>query len=101
MRAASARAPVKAKAKSVILIFNSGGPSHTDLWDPKPEAPEDVRGTFRAIKTNVSGIRVTELLPRMAKLADKYAIVRSVHHTHQGHNSAMYWSIVAEAYRAR
>ena len=98
MRAASARGPVKAKAKSVILIFNSGGPSHTDLWDPKPEAPEDVRGTFRAIKTNVSGIRVTELLPRMAKLADKYAIVRSVHHTHQGHNAGMYWSIVGRPY---
>jgi hypothetical protein len=98
MRAAAARTPVRAKAKSVILIFNSGGPSHTDLWDPKPDAPEDVRGTFRAIKTNVSGIRVTELLPRMAKLADKYAIVRSVHHTHQGHNAAMYWSIVGRPY---
>jgi len=98
MRAAAARAPVRAKAKSVILIFNSGGPSHTDLWDPKPEAPDDVRGSFRAIKTNVSGIRVTELLPRMATLADKYAIVRSVHHTHQGHNAAMYWSIVGRPY---
>jgi len=98
MRAAAAKAPVRAKAKSVILIFNSGGPSHTDLWDPKPEAPEDVRGSFRAIKTNVSGIRVTELLPRMATLADKYAIVRSVHHSHQGHNAAMYWSIVGRPY---
>jgi hypothetical protein len=98
MRAAAAQTPRKAKATSVILIFNSGGPSHTDLWDPKPEAPEDVRGTFRAIKTNVSGIRVTELLPRMAKLADRYAIVRSVHHTHQGHNAAMYWSIVGRPY---
>ena len=98
MRAAAAGTPRKAKAKSVILIFNSGGPSHTDLWDPKPEAPEDVRGTFRAIKTNVSGIRVSELLPRMAKLADKFAIVRSVHHSHQGHNSAMYWSIVGRPY---
>ncbi len=98
MRAAAGRTPVRAKAKSVILIFNSGGPSHTDLWDPKPEAPDDVRGSFRAIKTNVSGIRVTELLPRMAKLADKYAIVRSVHHTHQGHNAAMYWSIVGRPY---
>jgi hypothetical protein len=98
MRAAAACTPRKAKAKSVILIFNSGGPSHTDLWDPKPEAPEDVRGTFRAIRTNVSGIRVTELLPRMAKLADKYAIVRSVYHSHQGHNAAMYWSIVGRPY---
>jgi hypothetical protein len=98
MRAALAQTPRKAKAKSVILIFNSGGPSHTDLWDPKPDAPDDVRGSFRAIKTNVSGIRVTELLPRLAKLADKYAIVRSVHHSHQGHNAGMYWSIVGRPY---
>lgn len=98
MRAAAQAAPRRAKAKSVILIFNSGGPSHTDLWDPKPEAPDDVRGTFRAIRTNVSGIRISETLPRMAKLADKYAILRTVHHSHQGHNSAMYWSIVGRPY---
>jgi hypothetical protein len=98
IRAAAAAPPRKAKAKSVILVFNCGGPSHIDLWDPKPDAPDDVRGTFRPIKTNVSGIRVTELLPRSAKLMDKMAIVRSVHHTHQGHNSAMYWSIVGRPY---
>ncbi len=98
MRAAAAQAPRKAKARSVILVFNSGGPSHTDLWDPKPEAGDDIRGSFRAIKTNVSGIRVGELLPRVAKMADKYAIVRSVHHTHQGHNAGMYWSIVGRPY---
>jgi len=99
MRAAAAQpAPRKGKAKSVIMVFNCGGPSHVDLWDPKPDAPDDVRGTFRPLKTNVSGIRVTELMPRTAKLADKYAIVRSVHHNHQGHNSAMYWSIVGRPY---
>jgi hypothetical protein len=98
IKAAAAAAPRKAKAKSVILVFNCGGPSHIDLWDPKPDAPEDVRGTFRPIKTSVSGIRVSELLPRSAKLMDKLAIVRSVHHQHQGHNSAMYWSIVGRPY---
>src|SRR4051812_3078163 len=98
MRAAAAAPPRRGKARSVILVFNCGGPSHIDLWDPKPEAPEDVRGVFRPIRTNVSGIRISELLPRAAKLADKYAIVRSVHHTHQGHNSAMYWSIVGRPY---
>jgi hypothetical protein len=98
MRAAAAQTPRKAKAKSVILIFNCGGPSHIDLWDPKPDAADDIRGIFRPIKTNVSGIRVTELLPRLAKQADKYAILRSLHHTHQGHNSAMYWSIVGRPY---
>ena len=98
MRAASAQPPTKAKAKSVILIFNCGGPSHIDLWDPKPDAADDIRGPLRTIPTNVPGIRVTEFLPRLAKQADKYAIVRSLHHTHQGHNSAMYWSIVGRPY---
>jgi hypothetical protein len=98
MRAAVAAPSRGAKAKSVILVFNCGGPSHLDLWDPKPDAPEDVRGSFRPISTPVSGIRVSELLPRTAKLADKYSIVRSVHHQHQGHNAAMYWSIVGRPY---
>jgi hypothetical protein len=98
MRAAAAAPPRRAKAKSVILVFNCGGPSHLDLWDPKPEAPEDVRGPFRPIPTPVAGVRVSELLPRVAKLADKYSIIRSVHHQHQGHNSAMYWSIVGRPY---
>jgi len=98
MRAAAAAPPRRGRARSVILVFNCGGPSHLDLWDPKPDAPEDVRGVFRPIRTNVSGIRISELLPRAAKLADKYSIVRSVHHKHQGHNSAMYWSIVGRPY---
>lgn len=87
------------KAKSVILIFNDGAPSHLDLWDPKPDAPSDVRGDFMPIRTNVPGIHVTELLPRMAKRMDKIALVRSVHHQHQGHNSGMYWATVGRPYR--
>jgi hypothetical protein len=98
LRAAAANPLRAAKAKSVILVFNCGGPSHIDLWDPKPDATEEVRGIFRPISTNVSGIRVSELLPRAAKLMDKCAILRSVHHSHQGHNSAMYWSIVGRPY---
>jgi len=86
------------KAKSVILIFNDGAPSHIDLWDPKPDAPAEVRGEFGTIKTSVPGIRVSELLPRMAKRMDKLAIVRSVHHKHRGHNSGMYWSTVGHPY---
>ncbi|HEX7896764.1 MAG TPA: DUF1501 domain-containing protein [Planctomycetota bacterium] len=86
------------KAKAVILIFNCGGPSHIDLWDPKPDAGDDVRGPFQAISTNVAGIRFSELLPRMAKRADRLAVVRSVHHEHQSHNSAMYWCITGRPY---
>jgi hypothetical protein len=97
-RAEAAGLRRKGKAKSVIMVFNCGGPSHVDLWDPKPDANNEIRGPFRPIKTNVSGIRVSELLPRVARQADKLAIIRSVHHSHQGHNAAMYWSIVGRPY---
>jgi hypothetical protein len=88
-----------ATAKSVILIFNCGAPSHTDLWDMKPDASDQVRGEFRPISTNVAGIEISELLPRMAERADKLAIVRSVHHKQASHNAGMYWSIVGRPYR--
>ena len=80
-------------ARSVILIFNFGGPSHIDLWDPKPAASNTVRGPFQTIDTKVPGIQVTELIPKLAQWTDKLAIVRTVHHTHSGHNSGMHWSI--------
>ncbi|HEY3899398.1 MAG TPA: DUF1501 domain-containing protein [Chthoniobacter sp.] len=87
------------KAKSIILIFNGGAPSHIDLWDPKPEATAEVRGTFSTIQTNVPGIHVSELLPRMATRMDKLALVRSVHHEHTSHNSGMYWATAGRPYR--
>jgi hypothetical protein len=87
------------KARSVILIFNCGGPSHIDLWDPKPDAPDSVRGPFQAIDTNVPGIQFAETIGQLSRRADKLAIVRTVHHTHGGHNSGMYWSIVGRPYR--
>src|SRR6516164_7227089 len=86
------------KARSVILIFNCGAPSHLDLWDPKPDAPESVRGPFRPIATAVPGVRVSELLPRLARRADRYAIIRTVNHHHTQHNSGMYWSVVGRPY---
>ena len=89
----------RGRAKSVIMIFNSGAPSHIDLWDPKPEAPDTVRGPYKPIATNIAGIRISELLPRLARHADKYSIVRTVHHTHTQHNSGMHWSIVGRPYR--
>jgi hypothetical protein len=89
----------QATAKRVILIFNGGAPSHIDLWDPKPEAPSEIRGEFATIKTNVPGIRITELLPNMAKRMDKLALVRSVYHSHSSHNAGMHWSTVGRPYR--
>src|SRR3954454_21138902 len=82
------------KARSVILLFLSGGPAHQDMWDLKPDAPEEIRGTFRPIATNVPGIAITEHMPRMARLADRYAIVRSVHHRQPDHPAAAYWMMV-------
>ncbi|MEZ6040137.1 MAG: DUF1501 domain-containing protein [Planctomycetaceae bacterium] len=87
------------RAKSVILIFNCGAPSHTDLWDMKPNAPSEVRGEFSPISTNVSGIEISELLPEVAKRMDRLAVVRTLHHSHGGHNSGMYWSTVGKPYR--
>jgi uncharacterized protein (DUF1501 family) len=69
-----------AKAKSCILLFLVGGPSQLETWDLKPDAPTSVRGPFKPIPTNVPGIHICEDLPRMAQLADRYAIIRSVFH---------------------
>jgi hypothetical protein len=63
-----------------ILLFLVGGPSHLETWDLKPNAPDNIRGPFHPIRTNVPGIDISEHFPRMATLADRYAIIRSVHH---------------------
>lgn len=98
---ATSRAGVtgKAKAKKVIMIFHCGGPSHIDLWDPKPDAPSEVRGPFTTIPTKIPGVRFTELLPNLARISDKLCLVRSLNHTHTQHNSAMTWSITGRPYR--
>src|SRR5687768_6051346 len=68
------------RAKSVILVFANGGQSQLDTWDPKPRAPAEVRGEFKAIRTAVPGVSVCEHMPRLARLAGRYTIVRSVSH---------------------
>lgn len=78
------------KAKSVILIFQWGGPSQLDTWDPKPDAPAEVRGEFDSIETNVPGIRISEHFPKLAKHADKLAIVRSMTHGDPAHLSTVH-----------
>jgi len=64
-----------------ILLFLVGGPSQLDTFDPKPQAPEEVRVPFRPISTNVPGIQISEIFPKTARHADKYAIIRSIYHT--------------------
>lgn len=68
------------KERNCILLFLVGAPSQLDTWDPKPGAPSNVRGPFRPIRTSVPGIELSENFPRMAKLAQHFAILRSVHH---------------------
>lgn len=74
------------KAKHCIYIFLCGGPSQPDLWDPKPDAPEGIRSEFRTIDTNAPGIRFTELIPNVARHADKLAVIRSMTATSPDHN---------------
>src|SRR5256885_12651857 len=66
------------KAKSVILIFLQGGPSHLDIWDPKPEAPSNIRGEFKTLRSKVPGIWLSEVMPKLAEQMDKATLIRSV-----------------------
>ena len=80
----SAGAPAK-RAKSVILYFAHGGPSHLETYDMKPEASTEIRGPFRPISTNVSGIDVCEYLPKHAQIADRFSLIRSCTHEEADH----------------
>src|SRR5262245_21713392 len=84
------------KARSVILIYASGGQSQFETWDPKPDAPDEIRGEFGSIATPVSDLRVCELLPRLGSLAPLYTIVRSVSHDDRDHGSATYLALTGQ-----
>jgi hypothetical protein len=83
----------KARAQSVIFLFQWGGPSHVDMFDMKPNAPEQIRGPHKPISSSADGIQVNEHLPRVAGIMDKVTLVRSVHHTMKNHNSAGYYAL--------
>ena len=74
--------------RACILVFYYGGPSHLDTFDPKPDAPREIRGEFGTISTSVPGLTISEHLPRMARIMHKVALVRSMHHTNRLHDSA-------------
>jgi uncharacterized protein (DUF1501 family) len=78
LRAQAGSAEGKREHKSVIMIHLPGGPSHHEMYDPKPDAPQEIRGEFQPIQTSVPGIHISELLPLQAKIADKLAIVRGI-----------------------
>lgn len=77
-----------AKQKSCIFLFLYGGPAHVDTWDMKPNAPVEIRGEFQAAETTVPGMRICEHLPKMAKLAQHYSILRTLYHDKRNHNPA-------------
>src|SRR5262249_46690806 len=79
--AQKARGAVRDKDVNCIMLFLVGGPSQLDTWDPKPNAPAEVRGPFNPISTNVPGIQISEIFPKMARHADKFSLIRSVYHT--------------------
>src|SRR5256714_12521126 len=81
----------RARAKSVILVFLGGGLSHHDSFDLKPEANEEIRGKYKGIPSNVTGLSVGELLPKMAKTMDKVCLVRSQQHGNDHHETATNW----------
>jgi hypothetical protein len=90
---APAGGPGFGKAKSVILVYLQGGPSHLDLWDPKDNVPDKVRSIFRPIPTKLPGVQVTELLPKIAQVLDKTTLIRSMSYTPNGlfnHTAAIY-----------
>lgn len=98
--AAFARRPGFGRAKGVIVVFCNGGQSQIDTWDPKPNAPLDVRGAFAPISTAVPGVQVCEHLPRVAKVLDRLTLVRSMSHEDLDHGSAAYLALTG-VYHAR
>jgi hypothetical protein len=81
------------KAKSVIMVYLQGGPSHIDLWDPKENVPDNVRSQFKPIKTKIPGVQFTEILPKLAEVNDKFTMIRSMSYTPNGlfnHTAAIY-----------
>src|SRR5579862_8754449 len=81
------------KAKSVVMVYLQGGPSHLDLWDPKENVPDKIRSSFKPIKTKIPGINFTEILPKLAKINDKMTMIRSMSYTPNGlfnHTAAIY-----------
>src|SRR5438045_2648009 len=80
-------------AKNVVMIYLQGGPSHLDLWDPKENLPDNMRSSFKPISTKIPGINFTEVLPELAKVNDKFTMIRSMSYTPNGlfnHTAAIY-----------
>ena len=81
------------QAKSIIMVYLQGGPSHLDLWDPKENVPDNVKSAFKPISTKIPGVKFTELLPNLSQINDKFTMIRSMSYTPNGlfnHTAAIY-----------
>lgn len=87
----------KARAKSVIFLFQWGGPSHVDMFDMKPNAPKEYRSPHKPIRTTNPDLLTNEHLPRVSKIMDRFTVIRSVHHTMNNHNPAGYYALSGHA----
>jgi hypothetical protein len=99
LRARAATARVRhssGKAKACILLWLSGGPPQHETWDPKPDAPEGIRGDLKPIATRVVGLQVGELMPRIAAVADKCCVLRAVSSKDDNHYSSQYWVLTGQ-----
>lgn len=91
--AADGSGPGWGNAKSIILVYLQGGPSHLDLWDPKKDVPDNVRSAFKTIPTRIPGVHFTEILPKLARINDKFTTIRSMSYSPNGlfnHTAAIY-----------
>jgi hypothetical protein len=95
--AEQAREQPKARAKSVVFLYQFGGPSHVDTFDMKPEAPDGIRSRYDQIATSAPGIQICDRLPQTAKVMDKVTLVRTVYHNMKNHNSASYYALTGHA----
>jgi uncharacterized protein (DUF1501 family) len=93
----SPKAKHKARAKSVIFLHQWGGPGQHETFDPKPDAPDNVRGWYKATKTKLPGVIFGERIPKLAAMADKFTVVRCMQHNMKNHNSAGYYSLTGVA----
>src|SRR3954469_15062691 len=91
------KAKAQATAKAVIFLHQWGGPGQHETFDPKPHAPDNVRGWYGATKTKLPGVIFGERLPKLAAMADRFTVVRCLQHTMKNHNSAGYYSLTGVA----
>src|SRR3954454_23194100 len=93
----TAKARPKASAKAVIFLHQWGGPGQQETFDPKPDAPDNVRGWYGATKTKLPGVIFGERIPKLAAMADKFTVIRCLQHGMKNHNSAGYYSLTGVA----